>query len=119
MRRAKSLVWSLVWLLAATGSASGQTSSGAAPAPAPDPGTAALPPVDRRPNLVLILADDLGWADSKPYGHPALRTPHLDRFAKEGLRFDRAYVTASACSPSRASIITGRYPHNTQAEELH
>ena len=119
MRRAKSLVWSLVWLLAATGSASGQTSSGAAPAPAPDPGTAALPPVDRRPNLVLILADDLGWADSKPYGHPALRTPHLDRFAKEGLRFDRAYVTASSCSPSRASLITGRYPHNTQAEELH
>lgn len=71
------------------------------------------------PNIVLILADDLAWDDLGAYGHPTLRTPNIDRLAKEGLRFDRAYVTTSSCSPSRASLITGRYPHSTDAEQLH
>ncbi len=71
------------------------------------------------PNIVLIIADDLGWNDCGPYGNPRVKTPNLDRLAREGMRFDRAFVTASSCSPSRASLITGRYPHSTGAEELH
>src|SRR4051794_32188491 len=72
-----------------------------------------------RPNVVLIIADDLAWDDLGAYGHPAIRTPNIDALARAGMRFDRAYVTASSCSPSRSSLITGRYPHNTDAEELH
>ncbi len=72
-----------------------------------------------RPNIVVILADDLAWDDLGAYGHPTLRTPNIDRLAREGLRFDRAYVTTSSCSPSRASLITGRYPHSADAEQLH
>lgn len=71
------------------------------------------------PNLVLVIADDMGWNDSGPYGNPAVHTPQLDRLASEGMRFERAYLTASSCSPSRASILTGRYPHATDAEQLH
>jgi N-sulfoglucosamine sulfohydrolase len=72
-----------------------------------------------RPNVVLIIADDMAWDDCGAYGNPKIRTPHIDRLAREGMRFDRAFVTASSCSPSRSSILTGRYPHNTGAEELH
>lgn len=79
--------------------------------------TGAVAPL--RPNIVLILADDLGAEDVGAFGHPTVRTPHLDRLAGEGMRFDRAFVTASSCSPSRSSLLTGRYPHNTDAEELH
>lgn len=71
------------------------------------------------PNLVLIIADDMNWDDCGAYGHPAIRTPNIDRLAKEGLLFQHAYLTTNSCSPSRASIITGRYPHNTGAEQLH
>jgi len=73
----------------------------------------------QRPNIVLIIADDLAWDDSGPYGNDRVRTPNLDRLAAEGMKFNRAILTASSCSPSRASIITGRYPHRTGAEELH
>ena len=72
-----------------------------------------------RPNLVLIIADDMNWDDCGAYGHPAIRTPNIDRLAQEGLRFEHAYLTTNSCSPSRSSIITGRYPHNTGAEQLH
>lgn len=71
------------------------------------------------PNLVLIIADDMAWDDSQPYGHDSIMTPNLQRMADQGMRFDNAFVTISSCSPSRASIITGRYPHQTDAEELH
>ena len=71
------------------------------------------------PNFVLIIADDMAWDDSTPYGHPTIRTPNLERLAREGMRFDQAFLTISSCSPSRASILTGRYPHATGAEELH
>ncbi|MCD6051535.1 MAG: sgsA2 [Verrucomicrobia bacterium] len=72
-----------------------------------------------RPNLVLIIADDLAWNDVGCYGHPTIRTPNLDRLAREGMKFTRGFVTAASCSPSRASMLTGRYPHSTDAEELH
>lgn len=72
-----------------------------------------------RPNIILIIADDLGAEDSGPYGCRGVRTPNLDRMAKDGMKFTNAFNTCSSCSPSRASIITGRYPHNTGAECLH
>ena len=72
-----------------------------------------------RPNIILIIGDDQAWDDGSVYGHPHLKLPAQERLAREGMRFDRAFVTSSSCSPSRSSIITGRYPHNTQAEQLH
>jgi N-sulfoglucosamine sulfohydrolase len=72
-----------------------------------------------RPNVVLIIADDMAWDDCGAFGNPKVRTPNIDKLAREGMKFDRAFVTASSCSPSRSSLITGRYPHNTDAEELH
>nr|WP_087149636.1 sulfatase [Mariniblastus fucicola] len=74
---------------------------------------------DERPNLVLIIADDMNWDDCGAYGHPSIRTPNIDSLAKTGLKFNHAYLTISSCSPSRSSIITGKYPHNTGAEQLH
>lgn len=70
------------------------------------------------PNVVLIVADDLGWLDPSSYGNPNLQTPHIDRLAEEGLRFTGAFVTASSCSPSRASIVTGQYPHTNGVTAL-
>lgn len=73
-----------------------------------------------RPNIILFIADDVSWNDYGCYGNTAARTPNIDALAKEGIRFDRAYLTASSCSPSRSSIITGRYPHNNgKGAELH
>jgi arylsulfatase A-like enzyme len=72
-----------------------------------------------RPNFVIIIADDVSCEDCSPYGARHVRTPMLDKLAAEGMRFDRAVLTCSSCSPSRASILTGRYPHNTGAEQLH
>ena len=66
---------------------------------------------ERRPNVVLIISDDQGWQDYSFMGHPAVRTPHLDRLAAQSLTFTRGYVPSSLCCPSLASIITGRYPH--------
>lgn len=72
------------------------------------------------PNVILFIADDVSWNDYGCYGNEAARTPHIDRLAKNGLRFTEAYLTASSCSPSRSSIVTGRYPHNNgKAAELH
>ncbi len=65
--------------------------------------------LSRRPNIVLILADDLGFSDLGCYGGE-IRTPHLDRLAKDGLRFLQFYNCA-LCGPSRAALMTGLYPH--------
>lgn len=75
--------------------------------------------VDHRPNIVFIIADDMAWDDSGAYGHPHIQTPNIDKLAAQGMRFDNAFLTTSSCSPSRTSIITGMYPHNTDAEQLH
>ncbi len=60
------------------------------------------------PNIILIMTDDQGWGQTSYYDHPILKTPNLDAMAKNGLRFDRFYAAAPVCSPTRASILTGR-----------
>lgn len=63
-----------------------------------------------RPNVVLIFCDDLGYGDLSSYGHPLIHTPVLDRMADEGLRLTSFYAAAAVCTPSRAALLTGRYP---------
>lgn len=80
---------------------------------------ALLPAEEKRPNFVFFIADDISQEDLGCYGHPVIKTPRIDELAANGMRFDNAYLGTSSCSPSRCSIITGRYPHNTGAPELH
>ena len=75
--------------------------------------------LDNRPNIVFIIADDMAWDDLGCAGNSNVRTPNIDRLAKGGMRFTNAFLTISSCSPSRASIITSTYPHQTDAEQLH
>ena len=65
---------------------------------------------DQRPNVIFILADDYGWAQSGAYGSNYYHTPSIDRLAAEGIRFTDAYTAAPVCSPTRASIMTGKHP---------
>ena len=90
VRRIWFALCSLVVLLAAT---TPGLSQGAAP-----------------PNIIVILADDLGYGDLSSYGHPTIRTPNLDRMAAEGQRWTSFYSGAPVCSPSRAALLTGRLP---------
>ncbi|MCE7065012.1 sulfatase [Dyadobacter sp. CY326] len=73
----------------------------------------------RAPNIIFIIGDDISWDDIGAYGNNKIKTPNLDKLARNGLKFNNMYLTASSCSPSRTSILTGRYPHNTGAAELH
>ena len=66
--------------------------------------------VAEKPNIIVILADDLGYGDLGCYGEPNVRTPNLDRFASAGLRFTNCYAAAACCSPARTGLMTGRTP---------
>ena len=66
-----------------------------------------------KPNVILILADDLGWADLTCYGSTFYETPNLDKLSSRGIKFNHAYATSPVCSPTRASILTGKYPNRT------
>ncbi|MDF1825365.1 MAG: sulfatase [Verrucomicrobiales bacterium] len=75
---------------------------------------------DERPNFIVLISDDISYNDLGCYGSIDARTPNIDALAEEGILFSNAYLTTSSCSPSRSSIITGRYPHNNgDASELH
>ncbi len=67
--------------------------------------------IERRPNVIVVLIDDMGSADLSCFGGTVVKTPHLDRLAEEGLRFRSFYVNAPICSPSRVALTTGQYPH--------
>ena len=68
----------------------------------------ATPLQAEKPNIVLVMADDMGWGQTGYYNHPVLKTPHLDAMAAGGLRFDRFYAGGPVCSPTRATVLTGR-----------
>jgi arylsulfatase A len=72
---------------------------------------AVAPAAESRPNIVVFLADDLGYGDLGCYGHPVIRTPNLDALARQGVRLTQCYAASAVCSPSRSAILTGRTPH--------
>jgi arylsulfatase A-like enzyme len=65
---------------------------------------------ERRPNVVVILIDDLGWADTEVYGSELYETPHVNKLASDGMRFTQAYAASPVCSPSRSALLTGNHP---------
>lgn len=71
----------------------------------------ACAPAEDRPNIVVVLCDDLGYGDLECYGHPHIKTPNLNRLADEGIRFTDCYSAAPVCSPSRVGLLTGRSPN--------
>jgi len=80
--------------------------------------------VNKRPNVIFILADDLGAGDLQCTGHPYAKTPNIDKLAEQGIRFDRAYMAGSWCAPSRYGLMSGQYParnfdktHNLKPDE--
>src|SRR5688572_181877 len=64
----------------------------------------------KKPNIIFFLVDDLGWMDVAYNGSKFYETPNIDKLAKEGVKFNRAYAACHVCSPTRASILTGKYP---------
>ncbi|MEM9587376.1 MAG: sulfatase [Planctomycetota bacterium] len=82
--------------------------------PSPTIASEADPPnLPEKPNVVVIFCDDLGWGDLGCYGHPTIATPNLNAMARQGTRMTQFYVAASVCTPSRAALLTGRYPVRT------
>ncbi|MDA7631681.1 sulfatase-like hydrolase/transferase [Verrucomicrobia bacterium] len=69
-----------------------------------------LATADEKPNILFIFADDWGWGDLSCHGHPYVKTPHIDRLAKEGTDFHRFTVASGVCSPSRTAVMTGHFP---------
>ena len=77
---------------------------------APETEQLAIPAGDKPPHIVLVMADDQGWGDAGYNGHPFVKTPTMDAMAEAGFVFDRFYAAAPVCSPTRASVLTGRHP---------
>jgi arylsulfatase A len=88
----------------------GSGSSG--PNPVPTATATPTPPLGP-PNIVIVLADDLGYGDLSSFGNTSIKTPHLDQLAAEGIRFTSFYVPVPICAPSRAGLMTGRWPYRT------
>jgi arylsulfatase A-like enzyme len=107
MHRPNTTTLALLLCVAAVGASSAPVQQ----SPLEAPSTQAPPPPPERPHIVLVMADDQGWGDVAYNGHPLLHTPNLDAAAKAGLRFDRFYAAAPVCSPTRASVMTGRHPN--------
>src|SRR6187431_2277217 len=78
------------------------------------PSTIAADQSTTRPNIILVLIDDMGWADFSCFGNKKVETTNIDRLASEGMRFAQFYVNAPICSPSRTAISTGQYPTRWQ-----
>jgi arylsulfatase A-like enzyme len=72
----------------------------------------------RRPNVVIVLADDMGWRDTGYSGNQVVKTPHLDSLVKTGVRFDNFYAAQANCSPGRFAIVAGRNPFRTGLASL-
>src|SRR3954463_14915938 len=70
-----------------------------------------------RPNVVFILADDLGWGDLGCYGQTKIRTPNIDRLAADGMRFTQAYAGNAVCAPSRCCLMTGKHPGHAHVRD--
>ncbi|WP_327355038.1 sulfatase family protein [Streptomyces sp. NBC_01304] len=98
---------------AAVGISAGSAEAAEA-APAERPFQAVAGRHARRPNILFILGDDLGWADLSSYGSPHIKTPNLDRLGRQGVRFTDAYSGSATCSPTRFSLYTGRFPGRTK-----
>src|SRR5215216_719680 len=73
-------------------------------------GFASLSTAAPKPNFILILADDLGWTDLACYGSKLYETPNIDQLAQHGVKFTQNYSACTVCSPSRAALLTGKYP---------
>src|SRR5688572_6498052 len=69
---------------------------------------------EQRPNILVCIADDWAWPHASAYGDKVVRTPNFDRVAREGMLFTHAFSAAPSCTPSRAAILTGRYPHQLE-----
>ncbi|HEX8041253.1 MAG TPA: sulfatase-like hydrolase/transferase, partial [Chryseosolibacter sp.] len=76
-------------------------------------GALGQPKTERLPNIVYIYADDLGYAELGCYGQEKIRTPNLDRMAREGMRFTQHYTSTPVCAPARAMLLTGRHGGHT------
>ena len=82
------------------------------PTPPAQKSTAEVAKADKtKPNIVVFLADDMGWGDSATYGHKIIKTPNLDKLAAQGMKFTQGYSACGVCSPSRSAILTGRTPY--------
>jgi uncharacterized sulfatase len=103
--------------LAFTAIPSSARNNGATPAPAPAAAPQQQPAArDTRPNIVVFIADDLGFGDTGAYGDPNANTPAFDRLAASGMSFNEAFVASPACAPSRAAMLTGLMPARNGAE---
>lgn len=94
--RLNSFFWSIIFLLLSYGSVASCSAEVAGK--------------ETKPNIIVIFCDDLGWGDLGCFGNPIIRTPNIDRMASEGQRWTQFYVAAPVCTPSRAALMTGRYP---------